>query len=131
MSIAILQTMVLAAYADGKLHEEEKNLIRTYQALYPPLQDIPKQELDKEMMNIAKKKELKVKDRHIIEDIGEKMSKSEKETAFALAAEVCYSNFNIVPTENNLLDFLQVNWDIKKNTANAVYKSLKLRYPSR
>ena len=131
MSIGILQTMVLAAFADGKLDPEEKILIKTYQSLYPPLQDIPKEELDEQMMNIAKKKALKVKDRHIIEDIGEKMSKPEKETAFALAAEICASNFKFVPPENDLLDFLQVNWDIKKNTANAVYKSLKLRYASR
>ena len=69
-----------------------------------------------------------MKPQHIVEIIGEQLSENDKNTAYALAVEVCASNFAIVPPENDFLDCLEIQWKIKKKIIEAVKLSSQLRY---
>ena len=51
---------------------------------------------------------------HLCWRILDKPFKPERLTAFALASEVCASNFNISSEENKLLNSLKQKWDIPK-----------------
>ena len=69
-----------------------------------------------------------IDDSFMVEDIGKNLSKPERLTAFALASEVCASNFNISDDEINFLILLKQKWDIPKTVVESVFTSLNLRY---
>ena len=128
MAKPLLEIMMLAACVDGRPDEYEMQLISNYFKLCPSLENVSIDELKKTMQIVVQKKELGVKDAHIIEDIADRLSKSEKERAFALAAEVCAFNFEFDKAEADLLNHLQDTWNISKSTSKSVFNSIRIRY---
>ena len=128
MSVEILKTMILAMVADSTTEYQEVELINTYRNQYPPLADVPSEEVKKEIQRVIVLKQNAVADTYLIEDIGTNLSKSEKLTAFALATEVCASNFNISSPELDFLMLLREKWDIPKSVVSSLFTSINLRY---
>ena len=119
---------MLAALVDGKPDEYEMQLIRNYLKLCPSLENVSLDEFKKTLQIVVQKKELGVKDAHIIEDIADRLSKSERERAFALAAELCAFNFEFDKAEADFLNYLQDTWNISKTTSKSVFNSIRIRY---
>ena len=81
MSVEILKTMILAMVADSTTEYQEVELINTYRNQYPPLADVPSEEVKKEIQRVIVLKQNAVADTYLIEDIGANLSKSEKSPA--------------------------------------------------
>ena len=118
---------MLAALVDGKPDEYEMQLIRNYLKLCPSLENVSLDEFKKTLQIVVQKKELGVKDAHIIEDIADRLSKRERERAFALAAELCAFNFEFDKAEADFLNYLQDTWNISKTTSKSVFNSIRIR----
>ena len=128
MSTAIVQVLILAALSDNRVDVEEAELIKNFQQFYPTMRDWTQEDFDNAVKDVLNKKELGMRDNQQLENLEEGLSESKKNTIYALAVEVCASNFEIVPPENDFLNCLETQWKIKKKIIEAVRLSSKLRY---
>lgn len=128
MSKYLLQVLILAAGSDGEIQKEELALIHKYKEHYPSLKNLSGIEYDTEIAGIFNKIKAGMSPEYIIDDIGKNIDDSEKITAYALAFEICASNFTIVPPENDLLDSMKEKWGISKEDHNAILRSINIRY---
>jgi len=128
MAKNLVQVMLLAAVSDGKIDPEEKQLLQTYRKLYPPIRDITQDEFDNEKVILFNKLSAGMTASHVLENIGEELSVDEKNTAYALAVEVCASNFELLPPETELLELMVKKWNIKRSVVSALKTSVELRY---
>ena len=128
MSKYLLQVLILAAGADGEIQKEELALIHKYKEHYPSLKMLSSIEYDTEIAGIFNKIKAGMSPEYIVDDIGKNMDQNEKTTGFALAYEICSSNFTIVPPENDLLDLIKKKWKISKADYEAIVKSVNIRY---
>jgi uncharacterized membrane protein YebE (DUF533 family) len=128
MAKNLVQVMLLAAVSDGKIDPEEKQLLQTYRKLYPPIRDITQDEFDNEKVMLFNKLSAGMTASHVLENIGEELSVDEKNTAYALAVEVCASNFELLPPETELLELMVKKWNIKRSVVSALKTSVELRY---
>tara|TARA_B100000780_G_scaffold146268_1_gene102149 strand:- start:686 stop:1078 length:393 start_codon:yes stop_codon:yes gene_type:complete len=128
MAKNLVQVMLLAAVSDGKIDPEEKQLLQTYRKLYPPIRDITQDEFDNEKVSLFNKLSAGMTASHVLENIGEELSVDEKNTAYALAVEVCASNFELLPPETELLELMVKKWNIKRSVVSALKTSVELRY---
>ena len=107
MSKEILQVLLLAAASDGKIDPEEQQLLENYRKHYPPIRDLSQEEFNSEAVAVFNRISAGMKPEHIVDVLGEELSEENKNTAYALAVEVCASNFNIAPPENDFLNCLE------------------------
>ncbi len=128
MSKNLVQLIILAAVSDGKIDPEEKQLLQTYRRLYPPIRDITQDEFDNEKILLFNRLSAGMSTKQIIENIGEKLSEKERNIGYALAVEVCASNFEMLPQEVALLKDIVKEWDIKIDIVSALQVSAELRY---
>ena len=128
MSTAIVQVLILAALSDNRVDVEEAELIKNFQQFYPTMRDCTQEDFDNAVKDVLNKKELGMRDNQQLENLEEGLSESKKNTIYALAVEVCASNFEIVPPENDFLNCLETQWKIKKKIIEAVRLSSQLRY---
>ena len=128
MSKEILQVLLLAAASDGKIDPEEQQLLENYRKHYPPIRDLSQEEFNSEAVAVFNRISAGMKPEHIVDVLGEELSEENKNTAYALAVEVCASNFNIAPPENDFLSCLESQWKIKKKIIESVRLSSQLRY---
>jgi len=128
MSKHLLQVLILAAGSDGEIQKEELALIHKYKEHYPSLKNLSGIEYDTEIAGVFNKIKAGMSPEYIIEDIGKNIEDDEKITAFALAYEVCASNFSLVPPENDLLILMKEKWNISDEDNNAIVRSVKIRY---
>ncbi len=124
----MVQVLVLAAMSDNKFDNEEKALLANYKNFYPTIRNMTEEEFKQECASVFAKKNAGMRDSHIIEVLGEQLLEKEKNTAYALAVEVCASNFEIVPPETDFIKCIEDQWKIKKKVIEAVNLSAQLRY---
>ena len=128
MSKHLLQVLVLAAGCDGEIQKEELALINKYKEHYPSLKNLTGIDHDTELANIFNKIKAGMSSEYIIEDIGKEINENEKLTAYALAYELCASNFALVPPENDLLKSMKIKWKISNIDHDAIIRSINIRY---
>jgi len=128
MSKHLLQVLILAAGSDGEIQKEELALIHKYKEHYPSFKNMSGIEYDTEIAGVFNKIKAGMSPEYIIEDIGKNIEESEKVTAYALAYEICSSNFMIVPPENDLLSLMKDKWKINDDDHQAIVRSIKIRY---
>ena len=128
MSKPIIQILVLAAMSDEKYHPEEKTLLESYKTYYPTIRSMSQQEIDTEVQAIWTKKDAGMEDVHIIDGLEKQLSENEKNTAYALAVEVCASNYEMAPPETTFIKCIEERWKIKKKVIDAVKLSSQVRY---
>ena len=124
----LIEIMLLAAVSDGLIDPEERQLFQTYRLLYPPIRDITQAEFDDITITLFNKMNAGMKPHHMVEEIGENLSEPQKNKAYALALEICASNFEILPLETDFLKLIEKSWKIKRNIMTALYTSIELRY---
>ena len=128
MSKHLLQVLVLAAGCDGEIQKEELALINKYKEHYPSLKNLTGIDYDTELASIFNKIKAGMSSEYIIEDIGKEINENEKLTAYALAYELCASNFALVPPENDLLKSMKIKWKISNIDHDAIIRSINIRY---
>ena len=128
MSRYLLQVLILVAGSDGEIQKEELSLIHKYKEHYPSFQNLTEIEYDTEIASVFNKIKAGMSPKYIIDEIGKNITYDEKLTAYALAYEICASNFHIVPPENDLLKEMKKNWKIKNEDSDAVLRSIDIRY---
>ena len=124
----LIEIMLLAAASDGQIDPEEKQLLQTYRQLYPPIRDITQAQFDDITVTLFNKMSAGMQPHHMVEEIGENLSEPQKNKAYALALEICASNFEILPLETDFLKLIEKKWKIKRNVMAALYTSIELRY---
>lgn len=128
MSTSLIKIVLLAAVADGEIQDEERLLLQTYKERYPRLRGVTQKDYDNAQIELFNKVKAGVRIPHLIEDIGMDLSEDEKEIAYALTYEVCASNFNLAPQEEEILNTMKTVWKLKSGVVNSVKLSAKLRY---
>ena len=69
-----------------------------------------------------------MKTKYLIQDIGENLNQIEKNTAYALAFEICAVDLSLDDAETIFMTELESIWSIDEEIKRAVKLSVKLRY---
>jgi hypothetical protein len=128
VSKELIHILFLAAGSDGEVQKEEFDLIRHYRKYYPSLQSITQEEFDLEVAKLSNQVSSGIENQYILAQLGRNLSQQQKSSGYALAVEVCASNFAIVPPETDLLAEIRDIWKIEDKVRDAVDLSVKLRY---
>ena len=128
MSKAYIHVLILASSIDGYQQIEEQLVIENYKKNFPAFKEFSEEAFIDEARSISAKIMAGMKVEYIINEIGEEVDQQGKNIAYALAAEVCASNFEIVPPETNLLKKMSDTWEIDKKLKDSINTSIKLRY---
>ena len=128
MSKSYIHVLILASSIDGYQQIEEQLVIENYKKNFPAFKEFSEEAFIDEARSISAKIMAGMKVEYIINDIGEELDPQGKNIAYALAAEVCASNFEIVPPETNLLKRMSDTWKIDKKIKDSINTSIKLRY---
>ena len=95
---------------------------------HPELKNIPDDAARAAMADVYNKFSAGMETKHILEQLCSEFSQKERETAFALAKEVCAADFNILPAETEFLQLVIEMWSIPDDVVHAVNRSIALRY---
>lgn len=128
VSKELIHILFLAAGSDGEVQKEELDLIRHYRKYYPSLQNITQEEFELEVAKLFNQVSSGIENQYILAQLGKNLSQEQKNSGYALAVEVCASNFAIVPPETDLLAEIRDIWKIEDKVRDAVDLSVKLRY---
>lgn len=127
-----LTLMLMSTLVDGRVHETEIQLIKNYTKLYPGFSRLSDGKI-KESADLLNRKlnsgfdEKTVVDA-LLREMSDQLSEPDREKGYALACEVCASNFELHPNERFLLGQIEKIFDISTDTISAVSKSMMLRY---
>jgi len=128
MNSPYAQTLILAAVSDGEIQKEELELIRSYLKNLKQLSQISEQDFQEAAADVYNKLNAGIECEYIIKKIGEQLDSEGKEVAYALAYEVCMSNYAYIDAEKNYIKSIEDIWCISNETSAAVKKSCSLRY---
>ena len=128
MDAKFLKIVMLAAVADGEIQGEELEMLNHIKQSHPELKNIPDEAARAAMADVYNKFSAGMETKHILEQLGEEFNQKEKESAFAMAKEVCAADFNILPAETEFLQLLIEMWSIPEDVIQIVNKSVELRY---
>ena len=93
MKNALIHVLILASSIDGYQQIEEQLVIENYKKNFGAFKNIPEEKFIEEARSISAKIFAGMKVDYIITDIGNELDNEGKNIAYALAAEVCASNF--------------------------------------
>ena len=128
MSSPYAQILILAAVSDGEIQKEELDLIRSYLKNLKQLSQMTEEEFQEAAADVYNKINAGVESEYIIKKIGEQLDEEGKEVAYALAYEVCMSNYAYIDAEKNYIKTIEETWCISNDTSMAIKKSCRLRY---
>jgi len=128
MATPYVQAMVLAAVSDGEIQQEELTIIHSYLNNLPALKQLSEQEFNSAVADTYNKVSAGMKIEHIVEHIGQDLNEEQRNIAYALAVEICHSNFCYVPSEKDYIQVLEKTWKISPDIISMVKGSCKLRY---
>ncbi len=128
MDAKFLKIVMLAAVSDGQIQPEELEMLNQIKNSHPELKSISDEAARAAMADVYNKFAAGMETKHILDQLGDEFSDREKESAFALAKEVCAADFNIHPNETAFLQLVVNMWSISEETIKAVNKSIELRY---
>ncbi len=124
---AILRLMYLAALSDGELCDIELKSIETKLVTYPLLRNITTNKSRKiisDLLGTLQNRSTK----DILKEINEIIPDKLKKTAYAFALEVCAKDLVLHKNEINFLNDLAKIFNIDNETAEALRKSIDVRY---
>lgn len=128
MDSKFLKVVMLAAVADGEIQVEELEMLNQIKKAHPQLKNIPDESARIAMADVYNKFSSGMEAKHILEQLGNEFNQNERESAFALAKEVCAADFQIMPAETDFIDLLAEMWSIPTDVVQSVDRSIKLRY---
>ena len=128
MDAKFLKIIWLAASADGEWQSQERGMLDQIMRSHPELKNIPSESARAAIADINNKISAGMEQKHVLEQLGNEFSQKEKESAFAMAKEVCVADFNILPAETEFLQLLIEMWSIPDDIVQVVNRSIELRY---
>lgn len=128
MDSKFLKVIILAAVADGQIQSQEVEMMKHLKTYHPQLKDIPDNKIQEIAIDIYNKCSSGMEAKHILDQLGEQLTAEERNSAYALAKEVCAADFNLLSAEDEFLKMLEEHWEISKSTVAAINRSISLRY---
>lgn len=128
MQTALLKIILLASVADGEIQPSEFALMNQIKDLHPNLKQVSDKEIQEASVDIYNKLSAGIDFEQIIAQLATDMTQEQKETAYALSAEVCAADFGISSVEKDFLQELASQFSISSDLKNVVLESIKLRY---
>ena len=128
MATKLLKMVVLAAVSDGEVQPNELEAINLIRKSHPVLRQVSDSECQAAIADIYNKISAGMEPKHILEQIGSEYSSEEKSLAYALAVEVCYSDFSIKNEEMHFLNDIEKQWKIPKEVSEPIKFSANLRF---
>jgi len=127
-NIELLKIILLAASSDGRIQTQEREMINQFISQHPYIKGISKNDLNLCFNEIKSKINAGMKTKYLIQDIGENLNQIEKNTAYALAFEICAVDLSLDDAETIFMTELESIWSIDEEIKRAVKLSVKLRY---
>jgi hypothetical protein len=128
----IIKTMLLAAFSDGKVQPTEIALIKTLRDYNENYKSVSETEIKNLIADIGKKLKSGFEERvavgFILDEISRTLTQSNRNCAYALAAEICASNHLVLPAENDFLALAREKLEITEDIITVVHQSIALRY---
>ena len=128
MPQSLMKIIILASVSDGEIQPSELEMMNQVKALHPVLKKISENDVQEATADIYNKLTAGMEAKHIIEQLGSLMTQNQKNTAYALAKEVCSADYQILPAENEFLGELEKQFGISKKLKDALELSIKTRY---
>lgn len=128
MPQSLLKIILLASVADGEIQPSELAMMNQIKASHPTLKKIKDSEVQEASADIYNKLSAGMELKHIIEQLGESMSETQRNTAYALAKEVCAADYEMHPAENDYINELETQFSISDRVKDIVNESIKIRY---
>jgi uncharacterized membrane protein YebE (DUF533 family) len=128
MGAKLVDVLIIAVFADGRIDPQEAALLQSLLVHYPKLKDVSRESFDASQVKLKNRLQAGVSIKQIIEELGSAFTENEKNTAYALAYEICASNYELEVKERDLLQDMQRAWQIKRGVVNAIKTSIQLRY---
>jgi uncharacterized tellurite resistance protein B-like protein len=127
-----LTLMLMAMLVDGRVHDTEVQLIKNYTKLYPRFEGLSEERIQTSAAELNRKLnsgfgEITVVD-VLLQEMNKQLSQPDREKGYALASEICASNFEMHPNERKFLRRMVEIFEISEEIVNAVSRSLQLRY---
>ncbi len=128
MKAKFLKIVMLAAVSDGEIQPAELEMLNQIKRQHPEFKSVSDDDGREAMADIYNKLSAGMETKHIVEQLSSEFSNKEKQSAFALAKEICAADFDIKPAETDFLKLLEKEWKIPKSIISAVDQSISLRY---
>lgn len=123
-----IKIVILAAVADGEFHSDEIKAIQKLKKLHPQISSITDEQAHAMVADIYNKMSAGIEPIGIIEQIGKGMNDHEKNIGYALAREICVSDFDYDENEKKFIKMLEKSWKIPKEVIDKIEFSINLRY---
>ena len=128
MTESLVNVLIIAVFADGKIDTEEAVLLQNFFSHYPNFSDVSRDSFQQAQVKLRNRLRSGENINQLIEEIGNSLDEKQRNTAFALAYKICASNFEVDQQETELLKNMKKIWKIKQSIVNAVTLSVELRY---
>ena len=127
-----LTLMLMSTLVDGRVHETEIQLIKNYTKLFPGFSGLSDEIIKDSAEELNRKLNSGFDEKTVVEallrEMSEQLSEPDREKGYALASEVCASNFELHPKEQNFIGKIEEIFGISEDTIGSVSKSVMLRY---
>ena len=128
MTSNLVDALILAVFADGKIDTEEAVLLQVFFSNYPEFSDVSRDSFEEAQIKLRNRLQSGKSVSDLVEEIGKSLNDSDRNTAFAFAYEICASNFTLDEHEIDLLKKMQKLWKLKPSVVKAIKLSAELRY---
>ena len=128
MDVKYLKIIILAAVSDGEIQKEELDYINFIKKSHPHLKEIDDSLAQEVLADIYNKISAGMETKHILEQLRGEFSDEECHSAYALAKEICASDFKNLPAETEFLNLMEELWEIPDKIKYIVNESISLRY---
>ena len=100
MTSNLVDALILAVFADGKIDTEEAVLLQVFFSNYPEFSDVSRDSFEEAQIKLRNRLQSGKSVSDLIEEIGKNLDESDRNTAFAFAYEICASNFILVASNS-------------------------------
>lgn len=124
--------MLLAAFSDGEVQQSELTLLNSLRANNQLFKSITERQIETVIKRISISLSGSTDEEEavslMLEAVARGLNSEEKMIAYALSAEICASNFRLLPAEDSFLQRVILALDIPPQQAYVVHRSIELRY---
>ena len=128
----ILQIMLLAAFSDGEVQQSELTLLNSLRKNNQLFKSISDQEIQnvirKISVSLGSSSDEDMAVSSMLVELAYGLTSEEKMIAYALSAEICASNFRLLPAEDAFLQKVVLALEIPTSQAEIIHRSIELRY---
>ena len=128
MNKELIQVFYLAAMSDGKLHDQEREMITQYARHFIPQSELKNLNISEITNNMHSLINAGLKADHFFQEMKKNLNSDQLNTLYALGLEMCCINFELVNSEIKIINDMEEIWNISKSVRDAIKRSAKLRF---